>query len=70
MPNSKMQDLITELKFTRKIKKKAILLFRWFTKRCLDCNKPLNSKHNYGEVCTKCYNEFNGATIEDLFKGN
>lgn len=40
--------------------------FRWLFRLCLDCGAKLEKVYSRNDVCRKCFDDFNGATIEDL----
>lgn len=40
--------------------------FRWLFKCCMDCGIKLPSEYDRGDVCQKCFDEFNGMTLEEL----
>jgi len=41
--------------------------YRWLFKRCMDCGVKLKSeKSDRGDVCPKCFDDFNGLTIEEI----
>ena len=40
-----------------------LAVYRWIFRKCMDCGEPWE---NRGEVCTKCFDNFNGATIEEI----
>lgn len=42
--------------------------FRWCFKYCMDCGVKLPSNYNRGDVCQKCFDDFNGMTIEELMQ--
>lgn len=46
--------------------KTIIIWYRWLFRRCMDCDIKLNKSYNRGDVCQKCFDEFNGATLEEL----
>ena len=37
----------------------------WF-KYCMDCGVKLPNTYNRGDVCQKCFDEFDGLTIEEI----
>lgn len=39
---------------------------RWLFRRCMDCGVKLDKTYNRGDVCQTCFNNFNGATIDEL----
>ncbi len=39
---------------------------RWLLRFCMDCGIKLDKSYNRGDVCQKCFEEFNGATIKEL----
>lgn len=39
---------------------------RWIFRRCQDCNAKLPKGFNRGDVCKKCFDDFNGATIKEI----
>lgn len=43
-------------------------LFRWLFRRCMDCGVKLDKQSNRGDVCQKCFDEFDGLTIEELME--
>ena len=40
--------------------------YRWLFKRCMDCGIKLSSEYDRGDVCSHCFDDFNGITIEEL----
>lgn len=40
--------------------------WRFITKRCMDCGIRLKGSYDHGDVCEKCFDEFNGLTIEEI----
>ncbi len=40
--------------------------FRWLFRCCLDCGTKLDKHYNRGDVCWKCFDEFEGLTTEEL----
>lgn len=40
--------------------------FRWLFKICMDCGVKLPPSYNRGDVCKKCFDEFNGLTIDEI----
>jgi hypothetical protein len=47
---------------------KIIAWYRWLFKRCMDCDVKLSKSFNRGDVCEKCFDDFNGVTLEQLFE--
>lgn len=41
-------------------------IWRWLLKHCMDCGVKLPSDYNRGDVCKKCYDEFDGLTLEEI----
>lgn len=46
-----------------------VAFYRFFRKRCLDCGAKLEKYNERGDVCEKCYDNFNGITVEELTAG-
>jgi hypothetical protein len=41
--------------------------YRWLFWRCMDCGVKLKSpKYNRGDVCTKCFDAFDGMPVDQL----
>ena len=40
--------------------------FRYIFRKCLDCGKQLSKKYYRGDVCKKCFDNFNGLTITEM----
>ena len=40
--------------------------YRWLFRNCMDCGIKLDKSYNRGDVCQKCFNDFDGLTIEEL----
>lgn len=40
--------------------------FRWLFRCCIDCGIKLDKSYSRGDVCCKCFNEFNGIALEEL----
>lgn len=47
-----------------KVKQWLRRLFR----HCMDCGVKLDKTYNRGDVCKKCFDDFNGMTLEELMK--
>lgn len=45
---------------------KWLYIWRWILHRCVDCGAKIENKHSRGEVCSICFDNFNGLTIEEL----
>jgi hypothetical protein len=48
--------------------KSLISWYRWLFWRCMDCGAKLESHplSARGDVCQKCFDDFNGMTAEEL----
>ena len=40
--------------------------YRWLFRHCMDCGVKLTPEYNRGDVCSKCFDEFCGLTIEEM----
>ena len=40
---------------------------RWLFRYCMDCGNKLGKTYNRGDVCKKCFDDFNGATLDEIF---
>ena len=36
--------------------------------RCVECGVELDESYNEGDVCQKCFDEFDGLTLEEIFE--
>ena len=52
------------------IKNKILSIIRFYLFRCLDCGIKLRNSNNYGDVCQKCFDDFDGVTIEEIMDDN
>lgn len=42
---------------------------RWLFWRCMDCGAKLDEPtYNRGDVCKKCFDDFDGMTLEEMMK--
>jgi hypothetical protein len=39
---------------------------RWLFRRCIDCGVKLDRSFDRGDVCEKCFDSFNGCTLDEL----
>lgn len=46
--------------------KKIILWYRTIFRRCLDCGVKLTPDYGKGDVCSKCFGDFNGVFIHEI----
>lgn len=63
-----MPDKLDEAERRQEVITKVVMLYRWLFWRCMDCGAklephPLTAR---GDVCQKCFDDFNGMTIEEL----
>lgn len=42
--------------------------FRWLFRYCMDCGIKLDKTYNRGDVCKKCFDDFNGMILEELWR--
>lgn len=40
---------------------------KWF-RYCMDCGVKLDKSYNRGDVCEKCFGDFNGATLDEIMQ--
>lgn len=40
--------------------------FRFLFRYCMDCGVKLDKTYNRGDVCKKCFDEFDGMTLDEL----
>lgn len=45
-----------------------VRIYRWLFRCCMDCGVKLGERGSRGEVCPKCFDEFDGMTIEELMQ--
>ena len=43
-----------------------LALYRFLFKKCIDCGVKLPKNFNRGDVCSKCFDDFDGLTMEEL----
>ena len=46
--------------------KNLLNAWRWLSRRCVDCGVKLDGTYARGDVCKKCFDDFNGVTLEGL----
>ena len=46
--------------------KKLLKLYRYIFRHCMDCGIKLSCDFSRGDVCTKCFDNFNGVTLKEL----
>lgn len=45
---------------------RVVRWYRWLCRRCMDCGVKLDQSYDRGDVCKKCFDDFNGMTLEEL----
>lgn len=40
--------------------------YRWLFRRCMDCGCKLPKSFVRGDVCRKCFDDFDGLTIDEI----
>ena len=52
-----------EIKHSKGLIEKFKKIYRYLFCKCLDCGAKWNTR---GEVCKECWDNFNGATIDEI----